>query len=319
MEWIITEADCPTLVREFLRRRKGLSSTLLARLKRTEGGILLNGRPVTVRAPLSPGDRLSVSDLNADRESAVIPVPLPYGILYEDEALLGLNKPPHMPTHPSYRHPDDSLANAVAWTAKSSGQPFVFRPVSRLDLDTSGLVLCAKTQYAASRLSQSMQAGGIEKTYLSILDGILPAPEGSFESFIQRAEDSIIYRNSFPAETPGADYALTTWKVLAEENGKTLVAASPVTGRTHQLRVHFAALGAPVLGDSLYGHGSPLISRQALHAAKLRFPHPLTGRILSLQAPFPDDIPDSGRALFTDFDIICKDFFDGEPTADNDR
>lgn len=316
MEWIITETDCPTLVREFLRRRQGLSTTLLARLKRTEGGILLNGRPVTVRAPLSPGDRLSVSDANPERECPVKPVPLPYGVLYEDAAVLALDKPPHMPTHPSFRHPDDSLANAVAWTAQACGQPFVFRPLSRLDRDTSGVVLCAKTQYAASRLSRSMQSGQISKTYLCILDGVLSGPEGSVESFIQRAEDSIVYRNSFPDETPGADYALTTYRVLAAEGGRTLVQASPVTGRTHQLRVHFAGLGAPVLGDTLYGTASPLIERQALHAARLVFPHPLTQNAIRVAAPLPEDIRLAGRAAFPDFDTLLKDFYD-QPTAGN--
>ena len=316
MEWIITETDCPTLVREFLRRRQGLSVTLLARLKRTEGGILLNGRPVTVRAALSPGDRLTVSDVNPERECPVRPVELPYGILYEDDAVLALDKPPHMPTHPSFRHPDDSLANAVAWTARASGQPFVFRPVSRLDRDTSGIVLCARTQYAASQLAACMQTGRIEKTCLAILDGTLSEPDGSVESFIQRAEDSIVYRNSFPDETPDADYALTTYRVLACENGRTLVQASPVTGRTHQLRVHFAGLGAPVLGDTLYGTDSPLIGRQALHAARLVFPHPITRTAMRLLSPPPEDILRAGREAFPDFDMILKVFLNDQPTAE---
>ena len=287
-------------VRQFLRQELHLSSKMMKHLKFLSDGITVNGNRVTVRYALRTGDLLSLAD--GDCESAPIrPVELPIGILYEDSDLVVPNKPANMPTHPSHDHYDDTVANALAFRYADSGQGFVFRPVNRLDRNTSGLLLIARNRIAAGRLAESMQRGEIRKTYLAVLDGELCEDEGVIDACLHRTAKSIIVREVCSPDAPDADVAYTEYRTLARANGHTLVQARPLTGRTHQLRVHFAHLGHPITGDDLYGTPSPDICRHALHAYSLSFPHPTTREEIFLTAPFPQDFSDLITRYFPDF------------------
>ena len=285
------------LLRTYLKSVLRISTKMLSALKNDEEGIVVNGRRVTVRYVLKAGDHLSLMD--RDRYAGhAIPSSIPVEILLEDDDLVAINKPPAMPTHPSHGHLDDTLANALVYHYKVEGRPFVFRPVSRLDRDTSGVVLVAKHKMASARLSEAMRERRIDKTYIAILSGRLPLKEGRIEGYICRTDGSLITRRVCCAEDVGAAYALTEYRVVAENMYYTLVRAMPVTGRTHQLRVHFSSLGAPMLGDGLYGEESDLIARQALHAETVVFPHPSNGETVRVTAPPPKDFMAALRACF---------------------
>ncbi len=296
MELIIDAENAGKSVYDLLRRRFGISNRLLTRLKQDEQGILVNGERVTVRYRLSMGECLSIATGDRVTAESIIPCALPLALLAEDDDFFAVNKPPQMPTHPSHGHYTDTLANALAYYCAERGEPFVFRPVNRLDRNTSGIVLVARNQLSAARLAASMQEGEIQKHYLALLDGELPDDAGEIHAPIRRAAESIITREvCAPGE---GDDALTRYRVLARVAGKTLVEASPVTGRTHQLRVHFAHLGCPIHGDDLYGFAADDLDRQALHAVTLEFPHPSTRRPVRLAAPPPEDFSACTAAYF---------------------
>ena len=176
----------------YIKNELSLSRRLLTRLKQKENGIRINGEHVTVRYILHAGDLLEISDGDEKPNEAVLPVDLPVKILYEDADLLAVAKPHGMPTHPSHGHMLDTLANAIAYRYREV--PFVFRPINRLDRDTSGVVLIAKNQRAAAFLVDAMQKGEFIKTYLAITDGEL-LPKGIIEKPIRRQNESIIIRN----------------------------------------------------------------------------------------------------------------------------
>lgn len=266
-----------------------LSHGEISRLKGPEDGIMLNGTRATVRAVLRAGDLLTLA--LEDRESAagVIPADLPLEILYEDDCLIGLNKPPFMPTHPSNGHQEDTLANALAYYFEKRGIPFVFRTLNRLDRDTSGVVLVSKNRRTAALLAGQLREGSVRKRYLALLSGVIDPPAGIIDAPIRRVAGSKMMRETAPGD-PNARQARTDYETLAAGQDCCLVMASPLTGRTHQLRVHFSSAGHPITGDSLYGKPDSSIGRQALHAVSLSLIHPCSGRPLTVTAPLPDDI-----------------------------
>lgn len=285
------------LLRDYLKKHCKLSHRMTKRLKYSEGGILLNGETVTVRRVLHTGDVLALAAEDAAPTEKIAPVDLPLDILYEDDALVVPAKGACMPTHPSHDHYRDTVANALCYRYAHMGIPFCFRPINRLDRDTSGLLLVARGQIAADRLNRAMRQGDIRKTYLAILQGVPDPTAGVIETHLCRTDQSIIVRRvCTPAE--GGDYALTHYRTLAVADGYSLVEASPITGRTHQLRVHFAHLGHPIVGDDLYGSPHPDMPRQALHAHTLDFPHPDDGRPMHVEAPLPEDMSAFIRKYF---------------------
>lgn len=276
------------------------STKLLKALKYREDGILLSGKRVTVRAVVQAGDVLELAlENDPPAANAPEPVDLPIGILFEDADLVVPTKPGNMPTHPSHDHHRDTVANALAYRYRDAGA-YIFRPVNRLDRETSGLLLVARNRLAAGRLTAAMQSGEIHKTYLAVLRGELFSDAGEIALPLHRSRASIIVREICPPDAPDAEPALTRFRVLERRAGYTLAEASPVTGRTHQLRVHFASQGCPIVGDSLYGSPDARIGRQALHARTLSFPHPASGERLSLTAPLPADFAALVRTLFPD-------------------
>ena len=284
-------------VKEVLRYGVGLSLAFTKQLKFLENGIMLNGEKVTVRKIVTEGDILFLATEDVEKQGVLTPVNIPIDIVYEDEYIVMPNKSANMPTHPSHNHRGDTLADALAYKYQQEGTPFVFRAISRLDRNTSGILLIAKDRISASHLSDAMKSGNISKKYIAILDGELENDEGIIDTYIKREAESIIFRKVCK-EDEGGDRAITKYKVLAKQNCYTLVLASPITGRTHQLRVHFSHVGAPILGDDMYGKESSLISRHALHAFSLSFIHPRAQSDMTVIAPPSEDIAELITKLF---------------------
>ena len=264
------------LLRSYLKLTLGLSTAVLSKLKNHERGILVNGERVTVRYVLREGDLLELQDRDTEENATehVIPCKLPLDVLYEDDHVITLNKPADMPTHPSHGHLCDTLANALAYRYAEAAEPFVFRPLGRLDRNTSGVVVAGKTRASSGCLGRSLKNHEVTKRYVAILEGELPC-DGlvhTIEASIYQPDQAGIKRSV--GEVEGAAYAKTLYRVLGATNGCSLVLCQPVTGRTHQLRVHFSHIGHPIVGDDLYGTSSPMIPRHALHALSLSVPMP---------------------------------------------
>lgn len=265
------------ILRSYLKNTLGLSSKTLSHLKTLPNGIAVNSNRVTVRYILRAGDVLELADTDTESSENVSPSPLPLSVLYENEHLIALDKPPFMPTHPSHGHTDDTLANALAYRYEQEGRPFIFRPLGRLDRNTSGVVIAGKTRAASGALGNALLRGEVKKRYVALLRGQLPEDGDvhTVEIPIKRAEDSIIIRTACDSGEEGAEYALTNYRVLLSNKDYSLVLCEPRTGRTHQLRVHFAHIGHPIVGDDIYGDGDlSHISRHALHAVSITVPMP---------------------------------------------
>lgn len=303
MNYLITEEDDGICVRQFLHLKLHLSHKMTKYLKYRNHGITVNGELCTVRRVLHKGDVLSLAMEDTEGSAHLNAVELPLDILYEDRELVIPSKSADMPTHPSHGHHDDTVANALAYRYRQQGTPFVFRPINRLDRNTSGLLLIARNKQAAGALSAAMQKGQIQKAYLAVLDGEMTELQGTIHAPLHRTAKSIIVREVCSPDAEDADDARTEYRVLCRGNGHTLVLAYPITGRTHQLRVHFAHLSHPITGDELYGTPSPVINRHALHAYALRFPHPESGEIKTILAPPPNDFLQLFHLLFPDVSL----------------
>ena len=289
MDIVVNEALAGQCVRRVLQVELKLSTKMIKHLKYTPLGIAVDGKAVTVRHVLKVGECLSLALEDSESSPALTPVDLPLEILYEDDDIVIPAKPADMPTHPSHDHYTDTVANALAFRYQKEGIPFVFRPINRLDRNTSGLLLISRNKRAAGKLTQAMQRGEIKKTYLAVAVGEMEEQEGVIDAPLHRTKESIIVREVCSPTEPDADAACTEYRVLAAENGYSLVLVRPLTGRTHQIRVHFAHAGHPLVGDDLYGTLTPLIDRHALHAFQLSFPHPMTEEEMTFSAPlFPD-------------------------------
>ena len=283
MQFLIGAEQSGKLVRDFLKKQ-GISAALMAKLKRHEQGILLNETRVTVRAILKTGDVLTLAIEDEQGNENIVPLPKEVETVLETDDFVAVNKPPFMPTHPSYGHYDDTLANALVWRYGACFRP---RFINRLDRNTSGLVLVAKHHLAATRLASAMAAGEIKKVYYAIACGVIER-ETVLKTGIRRQNESVLTREV--CEIGEGDLAITHIVPLATNGRLTLLRLAPETGRTHQLRVHTAYLGAPLLGDEFYGAPDTHLPRHALHAAKMTFPHPVTGDVLEITAPIPADM-----------------------------
>lgn len=291
MELKITEELDGLSVKQILFSHLGLSRACVSRLKRLDDGILLDSQRVTVRAVTTKGQTLCVAleDRNEEKNLAIEATEYDVDVLYEDNDCIVVNKPSGMPTHPSHGHHGDTLANALVYYYTKRNIPFIFRPVNRLDRETSGAVLVAKNKAAAARLGDAMAKGEISKTYVALLDGIGMADCGVTEGYVVRVKESIIFRE-FRDSGRDSEYSRTEWRKLGENKSHTLVEAHPITGRTHQLRVHFSHLGHPISGDGLYGSAPGICGRLALHASRLSFP--LHGEIHTVNLPLPPEMED---------------------------
>lgn len=265
-------------LKSFLRGYCGVSARLMIRLKREPNGITVNGAQAIVTRVLCAGDTVRLN--LPDDEKQPEPAPYPLSVVLEDDDLLVVEKPAGMPMYPSPGHDRDSLANAAAALFLERGRKIAFRPVYRLDRDTTGLVVLAKNAYCAARL-----AGKIQKEYFAVCEGILSGT-GVMNAPIGLKSGHRVQREV----TPNGERAVTHWRALCSGGGHTLVGVCLETGRTHQIRVHFAHMGHPLAGDDLYGGSLEQIERQALHCGNVRFAHPVTGAAVALQSSFPRDM-----------------------------
>ena len=326
----INSLEKPQKISGFLKE-KGYSRQNLVDLRKDEQAICLNGTYVHMNHMLAEGDVLTVWIRETDNSGQIRPVKLPFVIVYEDEDLLVINKPAGMPVHPSRGNPENSLGNALAWYFKEQGVPFVFRCINRLDRDTSGLTIVAKHAVSAAILGQmvrakaeqGLKAPGIHRTYLALVEGKVVPVSGVMDAPIARQEDRCLRR---VVDFKRGDRAVTHYQILTgwqtgnAQKFRSLVKLQLETGRTHQIRVHMAYLGHPLVGDFLYnpaygenqidrrddensgerqifqgktfscGKEQYDIGRQALHAWKLSFPHPMTGQPMNFTAPLLPDM-----------------------------
>lgn len=276
-------------VESLLKGELGLSGSLIARLKRREAGIRLNGARVFTTARAAMGDVLT-AEVGDDPVSRAEPMDYPVSVIWEDDDILILDKPAGLAVHASTRRPGElTLENALAaYLPPEDGA----HPVSRLDKGTTGLMTWAKSGYMHELLRRQLRTDGFQKEYLALAVGEVPQDAGHIRLAIAFAEGSG-YKRAVRADGQSAH---TEFAVLGRGGGYTLVRLIPHTGRSHQLRLHMAALGYPLAGDWLYGQESPAISRPALHASGLWITHPLTGQRLHFQAPLPPDMAALARA-----------------------
>ncbi len=286
-EYVIESDWAGKNIKSYLYSFLHMSRAQVTALKKREKGILVNRERRPVTYVLAQGDILSLALEDEEGNEKLVPYDLPLEILYEDEYILCVNKPAGIPTHPSVRHFDDTLANALAAYYMKKGIPFVFRAANRLDRDTGGVVLVGKNKYVSAALSAQVVKRTVDKRYVAVLEGEIEDDSGTIDRNIVRVSESIILRRT---DDEAGDRALTTYRVLDRKNRFTLVEAIPHTGRTHQLRVHFAYIGHPIVGDTMYGHASELINRQALHAYELTFTHPEKMCRMTVTAPLPRDM-----------------------------
>ena len=273
------------------RHLKGYSRSRIQALIR-EGWVQVQGGRSRPAELLKPGSCVEVRLPPAPEEVTVAADPaLEKRVLFEDAALLVLDKPAGLVVHPGAGHRGDSIIQKLSFKLKESGWPDPRRPgvVHRLDRDTSGVLLLAKTPAALTNLSAQFAERKVGKVYHAICEGELPIESGSLESFLSRHPSS---RTRFTVSGQGR-WASTQFRVLEQLSGASYVEVRPLTGRSHQIRVHLAHLGHPIVGDAAYGAGRfPFVKRQMLHARSLTVMHPVTGRRTTWEAPLPEDFKD---------------------------
>ena len=251
-------------VNTLLRRHLGLSGTVLRRVKWLSDGITVDGARVNVRFRVAAGQVLSVRLSDPDSASQPLPRPGPLDLVYEDEDLVVVNKAPGVLVHPSHGHFDDTVGNFLMARYRENREGAGFHPVHRLDKGTSGLLVVAKHPYGQEKLKSQLHTGAFRRIYLAVCDGTPYPAQGVIDAPIGRAPGSLLARRVDPELD---------------------------TGRTHQIRVHMAHMGCPLTGDFLYGREAPaLITRPALHSARLELTHPITRARLEFTAPLPEDM-----------------------------
>ena len=268
-------------------RSKGFSERLITRIKK-EQGILADGTPVFTNYQLNAGQTLEVRLPPEEDSPNILPVPLPFSVVYEDPDILVVHKDAGVPIHPSQGHYDNTLANGAAWYFKEKGEPFTYRVINRLDRDTTGLLILAKHLLAASLLSEQMSLRQIHREYRAIVLGHTP-DHGVIDRPISRVPGSTIERQIDPEN---GERAVTHYETLAycPDQDISLIRLTLETGRTHQIRVHMRSIGHPLPGDFLYCPDYRLIGRQPLHSYRLQFRQPVTGEAMDLYAPLPEDM-----------------------------
>lgn len=285
LTYTITTKEDHMNILNFLKSQ-GYSHQIITHLKKTTEGITKNGAWARVRDTLHTGDILTVTLTETESSEKIVPVKLPFPVVYEDEDLMIINKPAGMPIHPSQGNFCNTLANAAAYYFQQKQEPFVYRCINRLDRDTTGLLILAKHMYSASLLSTMIARRDIHRSYLAIVSGQTPE-YGAIEAPIGRVDGSTIERRTDPVN---GEYACTHYKRLYTGNGYSLVTLTLDTGRTHQIRVHMKHIGHPLPGDFLYNPDYTIIKRQALHSHCLEFRHPITGEKMVFKADLPEDM-----------------------------
>lgn len=295
LQYILKKEDINLTINQIIQKEFKISSRLFSKLLHNKK-IYINGINIDTRNLGNLGDRLLI-DLNYDEDNSnIVPTKMNLNILYEDDGMLILNKPAGIPVHPSMLHYENSLSNGVKYYFDTIKLHKKIRPVNRLDLNTSGMIIFAKNEYIQENLIKQMSDGTFKKEYLAIVVGHLSNNQGIIDAPIARKENSIIER----CVSKDGQNAITKYEVLKEfdidelsrnsSETVSLIKCTLLTGRTHQIRVHLSYIGHPILGDTMYGKSSNLISRQALHSSKISFIHPITGTPFELFCDLPEDI-----------------------------
>ena len=289
--YVVRPQDGDMTVKQILKRKMGFSSRLLSRLKR-EGRVTRNGREVRLFADVIEGDVIQ-ADL-PEEKCSFIPQDIPVETVYEDEDMIVIDKQPGIVTHPTKGHPVGTIANGLMKYMEQKGISFKIRFVNRLDMNTSGLLMVAKNSHCQDAMMKQMRGNKVEKTYIAIVHGIIEEERGTIDLPIGRPDPEDIRRSVTEDGSPSITHyrVLERFRIPEEDRGGyTLVRLRLETGRTHQIRVHMAHCGHPLIGDTLYGGEDPeLIGRQALHAASLSFFQPVTGEPVRCEAPLPGDM-----------------------------
>lgn len=284
-------------ISEFLRN-KGYSKQNLTLLKRMPESILINGEWVHLNRLLQNGDRLTVQISETEVSQKIPSVELPFPVVYEDEDLVVVNKPANMPIHPSMKNYENTLGNAAAYYYEKQGKAFIYRCINRLDKDTTGLTIIAKHLISCGIFYEEMAERRIKREYLAIVEGEALPDNGIVDLPLGRKPDSAIERMVDPVH---GDRAVTHYRVLGRGGGLAFLSLWLETGRTHQIRVHMKEIGHPLIGDFLYNPENRQMDRQALHAARLTFTHPILRTQMELSAPLPEDM----KKVLVDYGIAC--------------
>ena len=273
----------------FLSADGALTRSQAARLI-AEGRVRVNGKPAAKSARLSGGETVTV-DVPQLRETALPPQDIPLDVVYEDDDVIVVNKPTGLVVHPAPGHPDGTLVNALLHHCGDSlsGIGGEKRPgiVHRIDRDTSGLIIAAKNDAAHLALSAQLKDHSLSRTYECLVTGNMKQDSGTVDASIGRSSAD----RKKMAVVPTGRRAVTHWEVVARYPGVTHLRCRLETGRTHQIRVHMAHIGHPILGDTVYGAKKPVpgLTGQCLHATGLRFVHPRTGEPVELHCPLPPE------------------------------
>lgn len=287
LELRVTPELAGVKVDTLLKKHMGLSGTVVRRIKWLEDGILADGRRVTTRYCPQDGEVLSVRLSDEQRRSGIVPRPGPLDIVYEDGDMIVLNKSAGVSVHPGPGHFYDTIGNFLLDYYDSKGEPSDFHPVHRLDRGTTGLLVAAKHPHAQEVLKNQLHTSGFQRTYLAICQGVPQPPAGVIDAPIGPKPGSLMEQMVRADGKP----ARTHYRTLSVHGGRALVELRLDTGRTHQIRVHMAHIGHPLLGDFLYGQEDrDLIPRSALHSVRLALRHPITGQEMTFTAPLPEDM-----------------------------
>ncbi len=270
-------------VKEILLDELNFSRRLTVKLEEN-GKVFLNGKPVRLKKRVYIDDVLTIY-FEDDNKDEYDPVNIPIKILYEDESMLIVDKPPFMVVHPTKSHFNDTLANGVRFYYDSKNIKSKIRLVNRLDMNTSGIVIIAKNSFIHNELSKQMKENIVEKYYYAIAEGTIIQDKGTINAPIARLNPDDIIRT---VDSSGKE-CITHYEVIDRFDDITLLRLKLETGRTHQIRVHLKHIRHPIIGDSLYNKESSLINRQALHCSEMSFIHPITKKTVRVTSDLPED------------------------------
>lgn len=285
ISYIVDEVDNGEKIRNYLKYKCNLSSRF-CRSAALNKNILVNGEIVKLSYILKAGDKIEIN-LKKEENQDIEAEKMDLDIIYEDTDLIIINKPPNLVVHPTKSHQSGTLANGVLYHFRENGDSSIVRLVSRLDMNTSGLIIIAKNQFSHMALQRDMIEGKVDKIYRAICHNKMENTEGTIDLPIYASEESKPRR----IIDERGQRSITHYKVIEELKDATYIELKLETGRTHQIRVHLAYHDCPIFGDNLYGkEEKEYIDRQSLHAYKLRFNHPKTGERMEFIAPIPDDM-----------------------------